>query len=111
MDAAKARIEALNPLVSVQALRHPTLLEQESLDALVMSVDLVCVTDWDREGLVRRIISMCSSAFFFNHPWPFRLRSTKFAVGLGSRYMLVVPLAFSVISSATYSNTITLLRV
>jgi len=53
VDAAKARIEALNPLVSVQALRHPTLLEQESLDALVMSVDLVCVTDWDREGLVR----------------------------------------------------------
>ncbi|KAJ8593822.1 hypothetical protein M405DRAFT_872402 [Rhizopogon salebrosus TDB-379] len=53
VDAAKARIEALNPLVSVQAMRHPTLLERESLDALVMSVDLVCVTDWDREGLIK----------------------------------------------------------
>ncbi|KAG0704273.1 hypothetical protein DFH29DRAFT_912683 [Suillus ampliporus] len=53
VDAAKARIEALNPLVTVQALRHPTLLEQEYLDALIMSVDLVCVTDWDREGLIK----------------------------------------------------------
>ncbi|KAG1748708.1 hypothetical protein EDB19DRAFT_1630029 [Suillus lakei] len=53
VDAAKARIEALNPLVTVQALRHPTLLEQGSLEALVMSVDLVCVTDWDREGLIK----------------------------------------------------------
>ncbi|KAG2151348.1 hypothetical protein DEU56DRAFT_777406 [Suillus clintonianus] len=53
VDAAKARIEALNPLVTVQALRHPTLLEQGSLEALIMSVDLVCVTDWDREGLIK----------------------------------------------------------
>ncbi|KAF9221579.1 hypothetical protein BS17DRAFT_785005 [Gyrodon lividus] len=53
VDVAKARIESLNPLVSVQTMKHHTLLERESLDALVMSVDLVCVTDWDREGLVR----------------------------------------------------------
>ena len=52
MDAAKARIESLNPLVDVQTMRHHTLLERESLDALVMSVDLVCVTDWPRKGLV-----------------------------------------------------------
>jgi ubiquitin-like 1-activating enzyme E1 A len=57
VDAAKARIEALNPLVTVQALRHPTILEQDSLEALIMSVDLVCVTDWDREALVSSIIS------------------------------------------------------
>ncbi|KAG1894170.1 uncharacterized protein F5891DRAFT_1063645 [Suillus fuscotomentosus] len=43
VDAAKARIEALNPLVTVQALRHSTLLEQGSLEALIMSVDLVCI--------------------------------------------------------------------
>ncbi|KIJ62625.1 hypothetical protein HYDPIDRAFT_182670 [Hydnomerulius pinastri MD-312] len=53
VDAAKARIESLNPLVAVQAMKHHTLLERESLDALVMSVDLVCVTDWDREGLIQ----------------------------------------------------------
>jgi ubiquitin-like 1-activating enzyme E1 A len=53
VDAAKARIEALNPLVTVQALRHPTILEQDSLEALIMSVDLVCVTDWDREALIK----------------------------------------------------------
>ncbi|KAF9241139.1 hypothetical protein BU15DRAFT_45213 [Melanogaster broomeanus] len=53
VDAAKARIENLNPLVAVQAMKHHTLLERESLDALVMSVDLVCVTDWDRDGLIK----------------------------------------------------------
>lgn len=52
MEVAKARIEGLNPLVAVQAMKHHTLLERESLDALVMSVDLVCVTDWPRERLV-----------------------------------------------------------
>ncbi|KAH7885229.1 hypothetical protein F5I97DRAFT_1883818 [Phlebopus sp. FC_14] len=53
VDAAKAQIEILNPLVAVQTMKHHTLLERESLDALVMSVDLVCVTDWDREGLIQ----------------------------------------------------------
>ncbi|KIN96336.1 hypothetical protein M404DRAFT_1006843 [Pisolithus tinctorius Marx 270] len=53
VEAAKARIESLNPLVTVQTMKHHTLLERESLDALVMSVDLVCVTDWHCEGLIR----------------------------------------------------------
>lgn len=53
VDAAKIRIESLNPLVTIQSLSHDVLQERESLDALVRSVDLVCVTDWDREGLVR----------------------------------------------------------
>jgi len=52
VDAAKARIGSLNPLVTIQALSHDVLKEGESLDALVRSVDLVCVTDWDREGLI-----------------------------------------------------------
>lgn len=50
MDAAKARVESLNPLVTVETLSHSSALVQ--LDALVQSVDLVCVTDWDRDGLV-----------------------------------------------------------
>ncbi|KAG8214649.1 hypothetical protein J3R82DRAFT_9727 [Butyriboletus roseoflavus] len=53
VDAAKPRIESLNPLVTIQALSHDVLQERESLDTLVRSVDLVCVTDWDREGLIR----------------------------------------------------------
>jgi molybdopterin/thiamine biosynthesis adenylyltransferase len=53
VDAAKTRIESLNPLVTIQAVSHDTLGDPESLDALVQSVDLVCVTDWHREGLVR----------------------------------------------------------
>jgi hypothetical protein len=89
VDAAKARIEALNPLVTVQALRHPTLLEQVSLEALIMSVDLVCVTDWDREAMVSSFaLSVLVSSFA-----PFRSRSMTSAGSLGSRSMLVVPLA------------------
>ncbi|KAG1715716.1 hypothetical protein ID866_1432 [Astraeus odoratus] len=42
VDVARARIESLNPLVAVQTMKHHTLLERESLDALVMSVDLIC---------------------------------------------------------------------
>jgi ubiquitin-like 1-activating enzyme E1 A len=53
VDAAKTRIESLNPLVTIQAVSHDTLGDPESLDALVQSVDLVCVTDWHREGLIR----------------------------------------------------------
>jgi len=52
VDAARARIESLNPLVAVQTMKHHTLLQRESLDALVTSVDLVCVTDWHRKGLI-----------------------------------------------------------
>jgi len=53
VDAAKTRVESLNPLVTVQTLSHSSLLEQQGLDALVQSVDLVCATDWDRDGLIR----------------------------------------------------------
>jgi len=52
VHAAKARVENLNPLVAVETLTERSLLEKESLDALIQSVDLVCVTDWDREGLI-----------------------------------------------------------
>ncbi|KAJ7069908.1 hypothetical protein C8F01DRAFT_1114598 [Mycena amicta] len=48
VDAARERIESLNPLVTVN-----TLAILEDLDALIETVDLVCVTDWDREGLMQ----------------------------------------------------------
>lgn len=53
VDAAKTRIGSLNSLVTIQAHSDNVLQERESLDVLVRSVDLVCVTDGDREGLVR----------------------------------------------------------
>ena len=53
MDAAKPHIQSLNPLVTVKTLHDPAVLEGDGLDNLIKDVDLVCVTDWDREGLVR----------------------------------------------------------
>lgn len=46
------RIESLNPLVAVETFHDPALLDGEALDGLIEGVDLVCATDWDREGLV-----------------------------------------------------------
>jgi len=53
VDAAKPRVESLNPLVTVEVISDTAVLEGDALDTLVSSVDLVCVTDWDRDGLIR----------------------------------------------------------
>jgi len=53
VDAAKSRVESLNPLVAVETLIDLSVWDQEGLDALVQSVDLVCVTDWDRNSLIK----------------------------------------------------------
>lgn len=45
-------MQSLNPLVTVETLGHSSALEQQSFDSLVQRVDLVCATDWDRDGLV-----------------------------------------------------------
>lgn len=55
MDAAKARIESLNPLVAVETLSDPSVLENDALDTLLSGVDMVCVTDIDRTTLVRAL--------------------------------------------------------
>lgn len=52
MDVARARIESLNPLVVVETMTSPSALEREEFDALVESVDLVCITDSERDFLV-----------------------------------------------------------
>ena len=61
MDAAKARVESLNPLVTVETLSQSSALERQGLDALVQSVDLVCMTDWDRDSLVGFSLSLIAS--------------------------------------------------
>ncbi|KIP09716.1 hypothetical protein PHLGIDRAFT_126150 [Phlebiopsis gigantea 11061_1 CR5-6] len=53
VDAAKARIESLNPLVAVEEFHDPALLDGDAFNNLVQRADLVCMTDWDREGLIR----------------------------------------------------------
>jgi len=53
VDAAKARIESLNSLVAVETMTSPSALEPEEFDALVQTVDLVCITDSERDFLIR----------------------------------------------------------
>ncbi|KAH9980227.1 hypothetical protein BGW80DRAFT_1274162 [Lactifluus volemus] len=53
VDAAKSRIESLNPLVAVETMTSPTAMEREGFDALVQGVDLVCITDSERDFLIR----------------------------------------------------------
>ncbi|KAJ7696031.1 SUMO1 activating enzyme subunit [Mycena rosella] len=53
VDAAKDRIESLNPLVTVETITAFDGLEGPGFDATIRGVDLVCVTDWDRDGLIR----------------------------------------------------------
>ncbi|KAF8158301.1 hypothetical protein B0H34DRAFT_708224 [Crassisporium funariophilum] len=53
LDAAKSRIESLNPLVTVETISEDSISVEELLESLVKTVDLVCVTDWDRDGLAR----------------------------------------------------------
>jgi ubiquitin-like 1-activating enzyme E1 A len=53
VDAAKARIESLNPLVTVETISSPEVLHTNTLEQLISTVDLVCVTDSDRDNLVR----------------------------------------------------------
>ncbi|KAI9443254.1 hypothetical protein H4582DRAFT_2109615 [Lactarius indigo] len=53
VDAAKSRIESLNPLVTVETLTSPSVLEQGELERLVQNVDLVCITDSGRDFIVR----------------------------------------------------------
>jgi ubiquitin-like 1-activating enzyme E1 A len=52
--AAKARVEALNPLVTVEAvpLSQTPEVEVEQLSKMIQGVDLVCITDHPRDTLV-----------------------------------------------------------
>ncbi|EIW51513.1 E1 ubiquitin-activating protein AOS1 [Trametes versicolor FP-101664 SS1] len=53
VDAAKSHIESLNPLVVVETVSDPSVLEGDALDKLLDGVDMVCVTDSDRNTLIR----------------------------------------------------------
>ncbi|KAJ3800913.1 hypothetical protein GGU11DRAFT_325828 [Lentinula aff. detonsa] len=53
VDAAKARIENLNPLVTVEIVPNFDVLDNQNFESTVNGVDLVCITDWDRDDLIR----------------------------------------------------------
>lgn len=56
VHAAKARIEGLNPLVTVETIPTLEAIEKEGLETIVRAVDLVCVTDCSRESLVSSLL-------------------------------------------------------
>jgi len=67
LDVAKPRIESLNPLVNVEVVTDLPTLEGDVFENLVQKVDMVCMTDYDRESLVRYFLSSgltLSSEFF-----------------------------------------------
>jgi len=49
VDAAKTRVESLNPLVAIEAV---SFYDDESLVKLIETVDLVCVTEETRDRIV-----------------------------------------------------------
>ncbi|KAF5360731.1 hypothetical protein D9756_004786 [Leucocoprinus leucothites] len=60
LDVARSRIESLNPLVNVETITDSSVLEGKAFENLVQGVDLVCVTDYDRENLIH-INEVCRS--------------------------------------------------
>lgn len=64
LDAAKSRIESLNPLVTVDTITDSSILN-DGLESVIKTVDLVCVTDWNQDGLVSRFITLPSMVLIF----------------------------------------------
>jgi len=98
VDAAKARIESLNPLVAVETMTSPSALELEEFDALVQTVDLVCITESERDFLVG---GWCPNSSDYNiHEVPaHRFAQMMRAEGRESRFTRAGRMASSVISS------------
>lgn len=49
VDAARPRVESLNPLVTIEAVPS---YDDQSLVKLIEQVDLVCITEETRENIV-----------------------------------------------------------
>jgi ubiquitin-like 1-activating enzyme E1 A len=63
-EAAKPRIQSLNPLVAVETIASCSSTDLNTLSGLIASVDLVCATDFGRDFLVR-VNEVCRQ---FNKP-------------------------------------------
>jgi len=51
-EVALPRIKSLNPLVDVEAWPHSPSSDPDHFESIVKRVDMVCVTDWDKDGLL-----------------------------------------------------------
>ena len=51
VDAARAKIESLNPMVTIETVASLAPLEPQNLLVTLQNVDLICVTDSDRDTL------------------------------------------------------------
>ncbi|KAJ3550575.1 hypothetical protein NMY22_g383 [Coprinellus aureogranulatus] len=58
LDAAKPRIESLNPLVTVETVAESLLYQSAGFESLIERVDLVCITDESKDRLVE-INALC----------------------------------------------------
>ncbi|KAH9925420.1 uncharacterized protein BXZ73DRAFT_91128 [Epithele typhae] len=52
VDAARSRIESLNPLVAVETISDASVLENDALPSLLARVDMVCATEMTRDNLI-----------------------------------------------------------
>ncbi|PPQ67550.1 hypothetical protein CVT26_006851 [Gymnopilus dilepis] len=75
LDAAKSRIESLNPLVTVETITDASLSDGQRLNSIIQGVDLVCVTDSSRKELLT-INDICRK-----HQKPFYAGGTYGLVG------------------------------
>lgn len=57
LNVSKSRIESLNPLVTVETITNSSILN-DGLESVIKTVDLVCVTDWNQDGLVSYLITL-----------------------------------------------------
>lgn len=62
MDAAKPRIESLNPLVTVETVANGFSYQSAEFESLIERVDLVCITDESKDRLVRSSFPTCPVA-------------------------------------------------
>jgi len=53
VEAARSRIESLNPLVAIETIPSLTPLDPDRIGETLKTVDLVCITDSSRESVVR----------------------------------------------------------
>ncbi|KAH8114313.1 hypothetical protein DFH11DRAFT_1593779 [Phellopilus nigrolimitatus] len=53
VETAKSKIQSLNPLVTVETVHTLAPLHPQTIDATLQSIDLMCITDADRDLLIR----------------------------------------------------------
>lgn len=85
--------------MNVETLTDPSVLEGLAFEDLVQQVDLVCVTDHDRESLVRLLSSFLGDSTSDIHG---RLALMKYAAATENPFMQGVLTAFSVTYSVIF---------